>query len=197
MLGENKNKSSFLTVGLFFWLIFSPLFLDGQNYQAKQKYENLIQHYARSNGVPSDLIHSIIKVESNYNERALSPKGAMGLMQLMPGTAKYYGVNDPYNPEENIRGGVLYLKDLIRLYNGQTNLVLAAYNAGQEALAKFNGIPPYPETREYIRRVMSLYDRPYIPSGLPIIRLQDESGKVIFTNDPLYLLNQQARREIR
>ncbi len=178
-------------------MAFSLTYLFSQNGQKAVQYNQIVEKLSRAHGVPADLVHSVIKVESNYNEKAVSPKGAMGLMQLMPETAKYYGVSDPFNPEENIRGGILYLKDLIRLYTGRTNYVLAAYNAGQEALKKFNGIPPYPETIEYIRKVMSLYSRPYIPSGLPIYRLQDESGKIVLTNDPLYLLTAQGKREER
>jgi len=170
---------SFFMMGVWF------LTFAAQDDSRKARYVPLINSYALAYGVPAELIHSIIRIESNYNEKAVSPKGAMGLMQLMPETARYYGVKNPFDPEENIKGGVLYLKDLIRLYKGQTNLVLAAYNAGQEALKKFNGIPPYKETIEYIKKIMALYPRPYIPSGLPIYRLQDEKGKTILTNDPL------------
>lgn len=178
-----KVKKLKLTL-IFVLLGIIPL-LSGQQNFLKNLYDPIIQNLSRQYGVPAELIHSVIKIESNYNEKAVSPKGAMGLMQLMPETAKYYGVTDPFDPQENIRGGVLYLRDLIRLYNGQTKYVLAAYNAGQEALKKFKGIPPYQETRDYIQKVMSLYPRAYIPSGLPIYRLQDEFGRTILTNDPL------------
>ncbi len=183
--------------GLILFLGSSFAFLRAQNDSRAARYSQVIESLSRQIGVPPELVHSVIKVESNYNEKAVSPKGAMGLMQLMPETAKFYGVADPFNPEENIRGGILYLKDLIRLYEGRTNYVLAAYNAGQEALKKFGGIPPYPETVAYIRKVMAHYSRPYIPSGLPIYRIQDESGKIVLTNDPLYLLTVQGRREDR
>jgi soluble lytic murein transglycosylase-like protein len=180
--------------GLFFFVtgIWSITFGAQDNFR-KARYEPLVKSFALTHGVPAELIHSVIKIESNYDEKAVSPKGAMGLMQLMPETARYYGVKNPFDPEENIKGGVLYLKDLIRLYKGQTNLVLAAYNAGQEALKKFNGIPPYKETIEYIKKVMALYPKPYIPSGLPIYRLQDENGKTILTNDPLLRFNLQRQ----
>jgi len=191
MRPQKYQRCSFL-ITCFFAVSLACIF--GQNNPKNGLYDSIIEKLSRAHGVPTDLVHSVIKVESNYNAKAVSPKGAMGLMQLMPETAKYYGVSDPYNPEENIGGGILYLKDLIRLYTGRTNYVLAAYNAGQEALKKFNGIPPYPETIEYIRKVMNLYSRPYIPSGLPIYRLQDESGKIVLTNDPLYLLTAQGKR---
>lgn len=188
-----REKNAIIIFFIFFltW----PLILFAQSKSAKTKYESIIQSLASAHGVPADLIHSVIKIESNYNERAISPKGAMGLMQLMPETARYYGVNDPFNPVENIKGGVLYLKDLIRLYQGQTAHVLAAYNAGQEALKKFNGIPPYKETIEYIQKVMALYPKPYIPSGLPIYRFQDETGKTILTNDPLLRFHLERRKK--
>jgi soluble lytic murein transglycosylase-like protein len=139
--------------------------------------------------------HSIIRAESNYDSRAISPKGAVGLMQLMPATAAQYGVEDRFDPDENIRGGVKYLKDLIKLFNGNTAKVLAAYNAGQEALKKFNGIPPYAETVEYIRRVMASYSHPFIRGGVPIRKFVDGSGLHVFTNDPYYHLNSRKNRD--
>ncbi|MCX7973334.1 MAG: lytic transglycosylase domain-containing protein [Candidatus Aminicenantes bacterium] len=191
MIRRKKGEKNKIFI-LVFLLLLKPI-LAWPNSFLKARYDPIIQSLARTYGVPAELIHSVIKIESNYNERAVSPKGAMGLMQLMPETAKFYGVNDPFNPEENIKGGILYLKDLIRLYNGQTKYVLAAYNAGQEALKKYNGIPPYKETKDYIQKVMALYSRPYIPSGLPIYRFQDESGKTILTNDPLLRFNIQRK----
>lgn len=187
--GFLKKKVVEILILLLFW----PVIIYAQNNSVKTKYDSIIQSLAGAYGVPADLIHSVIKIESNYDERAISPKGAMGLMQLMPKTAKYYGVNDPFNPVENIKGGVLYLKDLIRLYKGKTTFVLAAYNAGQEALKKFDGIPPYKETIEYIQKVMALYPKPYIPSGLPIYRFQDETGKTILTNDPFLRFNLERK----
>lgn len=194
---RGKNRLIWLLFCLSLFFASSLIFLWAQNHPGSARYNDLIKNYSRQIGVPAELVHSVIKVESNYNEKAVSPKGAMGLMQLMPETAKFYGVADPFNPEENIRGGILFLKDLIRLYGGRTNYVLAAYNAGQEALKKFGGIPPYPETLDYIRKVMSHYSRPYIPSGLPIYRIQDDTGKIVLTNDPLYLLTVQGKREGR
>ena len=161
----------------------------------KQQYDPIVQTYAKRFSVDADLIHSIIRAESNYDSRAISPKGAVGLMQLMPATAAQYGVQDRFNPDENIKGGVKYLKDLIKLFNGNTAKVLAAYNAGQEALKKFNGIPPYAETVEYIRRVMASYSHPFIRGGIPIRRFVDGSGQHVFTNDPYYHLNSRKNRD--
>ena len=111
------------------------------------KYDSIIRSIAANYGLEPTLIHSIIRTESNYDPDAVSPKGAMGLMQLMPETAERYGVRDIYNPRENIEGGVKYLKYLMDLYNRKTDYVLAAYNAGHNAVKKYGGIPPFPETR--------------------------------------------------
>ena len=99
------------------------------------------------------LVDSVIRVESNYNPNAISPKGAMGLMQLIPSTARRFGVNDTFHPAQNIEGGVKYLKYLMQLYNGDERLALAAYNAGEGAVAKYKGIPPYAETQNYVYQV--------------------------------------------
>jgi len=156
------------------------------------QYDKLIQDISMKHGVDSSLIHSIIRAESNYNPSAISQKGAVGLMQLMPETAKQYGVRNVFDPKENVEGGVKYIKDLIRLYNAKTDLVLAAYNAGQEAVKKYSGIPPYDETRNYIERVKSSYDKPFIKHRTKIYKFLDESGRVVFTNDRnLYLLNKK------
>lgn len=157
--------------------------------ELKAQYDPIVQACAREFNVPAELIHSIIRAESAYDSRAVSPKGAAGLMQLMPETAAQYGVSDRFDPSDNIKGGVKYLKDLVKLFNGKTAEVLAAYNAGQEALKKFKGIPPYAETREYIRRVMASYSKPYISGGAPIRKFVDPSGQHVFTNDPYYHLN--------
>ena len=163
--------------------------------ELKQQYDPIVQACARQFNVPADLIHSIIRAESGYDSRAVSIKGAAGLMQLMPETATQYGVSDRFDPSDNIEGGVKYLKDLIKLFNGDTAKVLAGYNAGQEALKKFNGIPPYAETREYIRRVMATYSKPYISGGVPIRKFVDASGQHVFTNDPYYHLNSRKNRD--
>lgn len=160
----------------------------------KAQYDPIVQSCARQYNVPADLIHSIIRAESAYDHRAISEKGAAGLMQLMPETATQYGVSDRFDPAQNITGGVKYLKDLCKLFEGNTAKVLAAYNAGQEALKKYKGIPPYPETREYIRRVMASYAKSYISSGVPIRKFVDGSGQHVFTNDPYYHINSRKDR---
>lgn len=156
-------------------------------------YDSVIQAVARKYDVPSDLIHSIIKAESNYDPNAISPKGAVGLMQLMPETARQYGVKDRFDPIENIEGGVRYLKDLVKLYNRRTNLVLAAYNAGQEAIKRYGGIPPYPETIQYIERVQSSYKKLTIQQRTIVYKYYDEKGRLVLTNNrALYLQNKNG-----
>jgi soluble lytic murein transglycosylase-like protein len=162
--------------------------------ELRQKFDSVVKVYSRKYNVPADLIHSVIAAESNYDSSAVSPKGAAGLMQLMPETAAQYGVQDRFDAEQNIMGGVQYLRDLCRLYKNSTKLVLAAYNAGQEALKKYRGIPPYPETREYIRRVMASYQKPVITGGTPIRKFTGPDGKAVFTNDPYYHLNINNRK---
>jgi len=113
----------------------------------------LVANIARRHDVEPSLVDSVIRVESNYNPNAISSKGAMGLMQLIPGTARRFGVKDTFHPAQNIEGGVKYLKYLMQLYNGDERLALAAYNAGEGAVAKYKGIPPYPETQNCVYQV--------------------------------------------
>ena len=158
--------------------------------QLKDKYNSLVRSIAQKYRVEDKLIHSIIRAESNYNQWAVSSKGALGLMQLMPGTAVQYGVKNVFDPRDNIEGGVKYLKDLIRLFHGKTDLVLAAYNAGQHAVKKYSGIPPYPETRNYIKKIMLDfgYDKEYIKRKTIIYKYYDAKGKLVLTNNrDLYL----------
>jgi soluble lytic murein transglycosylase-like protein len=121
------------------------------------KYGEIIDKVSAEHGVPSKLVRALIQVESAYHERARSPKGAMGLMQLMPATARQYAVADPYDPASNIEAGIKHLKMLLQRL--PVALALAAYNAGEAAVQRFNGIPPYPETRNYVSRIMALADR--------------------------------------
>ena len=122
---------------------------------------------AVEHGLLAKLVDSIIRVESNGDARAISRKGAMGLMQLMPGTADDLGVKDSFQPEDNIHGGVRHLRYLLDLFDGNLPLVLAAYNAGEKAVLAYNGIPPYKETQTYVQRVLRYYQNYRIePQGL-------------------------------
>jgi soluble lytic murein transglycosylase-like protein len=109
-----------------------------------------VARIAAEHSLPAQLIHSVIKVESNYNPYAVSSKGALGMMQLIPETARRFGVKNVFNPEENIQGGAKYLRYLLDLFAGSYPLALAAYNAGEAAVARYGGIPPYPETKNYV-----------------------------------------------
>lgn len=121
-------------------------------------YEELIRLASGRHNVDADLIRAVIKAESDFNSSARSHKGAMGLMQLMPETARLHNVADAYDPGDNVEGGVRHLKMLLERYQGDLELSLAAYNAGSGAVEKHGGIPPFAETREYIRRVLRFYD---------------------------------------
>ena len=120
-------------------------------------FDDLIAAHASRNGVRADLVRAVIQVESAFNPRALSVKGAMGLMQLMPATARQFGVFNAFDPSENIRGGIAYLRQLLDKYNGSERLALAAYNAGPAAVDRFGQtVPPFRETRDYVTRIRGL-----------------------------------------
>jgi soluble lytic murein transglycosylase-like protein len=123
-----------------------------------KKYDSIISRAADKFKLDSALIKAIIKAESNFNHKAVSPVGAQGLMQLMPKTASALSVDDSFHPEKNIEGGARYLRYLLNVYKGDLNLALAAYNAGEKAVAKYHyTIPPYRETQNYVKRVLSFY----------------------------------------
>ena len=121
-------------------------------------FDDLISSASGRYNVDPDLIRAVIKTESDFNSNARSNKGAMGLMQLMPDTARLHNVSDAFNPNENVDGGVRHLRLLLERYQGNLELSLAAYNAGAGAVEKHGGIPPYNETREYVRKVLRFYD---------------------------------------
>ncbi|HZH83290.1 MAG TPA: transglycosylase SLT domain-containing protein [Phototrophicaceae bacterium] len=133
-------------------------------------YDGYIQNASGRYNIDPDLIRAVIKAESDFKVSARSNKGAMGLMQLMPDTARLHNVNDAYNPGENVEGGARHLRMLLDRYQGDLELSLAAYNAGSAAVEKHRGIPPFPETKEYVRRVLRFYDsyRNALPSFQPV-----------------------------
>jgi len=120
---------------------------------ASKQLTEMVDRIAHQSGVEAPLVHSVIQAESNYNPSAVSNKGAQGIMQLIPSTARRFGVNDVFDPEENIAGGVKYLRFLLDYYQGDYTKTIAAYNAGEGAVDKYNGIPPYAQTQGYVRNV--------------------------------------------
>lgn len=123
----------------------------------KPQILNMVSQISRKHGVDEKLVQALIKQESGFNPNATSHCGAKGLMQLMPGTAKTLGVTDAYNPVQNVDGGVRHLKWLLSKYNGNVILALAAYNAGSGAVDKYDGVPPYPETQNYVKSILKNY----------------------------------------
>lgn len=147
----------------------------------------LIQEVSAEHGVDAKLIDALVRVESGYDPKAVSRKGAMGLMQLMPATAKRLKVVNPFDPAENVRGGVKEFTRLVDRYSGNLQLALAAYNAGEGAVARYRGVPPYAETRAYVSKILSIYTgRPYRLAGsyraAPVRMLRDAKGATVITN---------------
>ena len=159
---------------------------------APAEIDELVEQTASRLKVDPELIRAIVRVESGYDPKAVSSKGAMGLMQLIPATAHRFGVVNPFDPKQNLEGGVNYLKYLMGLFGGDLSLSLAAYNAGEHSVQHYGGIPAIPETQNYVRKVTSIYKTgdapaaakaiPKEPPKFPITRYVDEYGVVHYTN---------------
>jgi Transglycosylase SLT domain/Domain of unknown function (DUF4124) len=155
-------------------------------------YADLIRTMAGRHRVDHRLVEAVVTIESGGNPRAVSRKGAQGLMQLMPQRSTVLGVRNAFDPEQNVDGGVRHLRDLLQRFGGDVTLALAAYNAGEEAVRNYRGVPPYPETQEYVRRIRALYEgvegpgRAWTAGEAPqqIYRQISADGTVTFTNLP-------------
>lgn len=142
----------------------------------------LIHRLAQQYSIDPRLVQAIITVESNFDPSAVSRAGAQGLMQLMPDTAARYRVEDPFDPQANIEGGLRYLRDLFRMFPGDLRHVLAAYNAGEGTVQQYGGIPPYPETQRYVERVLTLYGAAIPSLQGKIYRYRTTSGSILLTD---------------
>lgn len=168
---------------------------------SSSEFHTIINEKASMYDLDPSLIKAVITTESNWNKRAISPKGAMGLMQLMPATAMEMNVRNPYDPEENIEGGTKYLRYLLERFNGDLTLALAAYNAGPKTVERFGYIPPITETKQYVNKVLSLYNGKTVIASLenessttkkkyePIFKVLQEDGSMLFTNSTLLSKN--------
>lgn len=176
----------------------STKFYRSNNTASYQDYSGLIQTISEKHKIDPSLVRAVIKTESNFRNDAVSKKGARGLMQLMPQTANELNIKNSFDPEENIDGGVRYLKYLLDTFDGNLSLSLAAYNAGPELVQRLGRVPSIKETRDYVRRVLSLYNGSGIISfnKEPIYKIISNDGTTIFTNTPYnyYSNNNSLRR---
>ena len=157
---------------------------------AHSSFDDMIERTAAEHQVDPELIRAMVKVESNFNARAVSSRGAIGLMQLIPATARRFGVTNILDPNANLSGGVRYIKYLMDLFGGDVQLSLAAYNAGEHAVDRHYGVPPFPETRNYLRKISEIYPL-YSPTIIPaqtekienvMVKSVDTKGIVHFSN---------------
>ena len=146
------------------------------------RYNHIINYYCQLYGIDQELVKLIIEKESNFNPRAVSKSGAIGLMQLMPKTAEFLGVKNPHDPRENIKGGVKYLRNLFDMFGGDLELILAAYHAGPSVVKRTNGVPSIPETIEYVDHIISRYGP--ARKKMPIHFSLTDDGTPFFTNLP-------------
>jgi len=156
----------------------------------KEALERMVKQVADKHRVDPALVHAVIEAESGWDPSAVSRKGALGLMQLIPGTAQRFGVADAFNPQQNLDAGVRHLRSLLERYNGDLNRSLAAYNAGEHAVDRARGVPNYRETRSYVQKITDSYfrsDSRYLgdrwTAWRSIHRVTDDRGRIVFTNE--------------
>jgi hypothetical protein len=155
------------------------------------RLDRIVRDAAARHDMDPALVKAVISTESGWNSQAVSRKGAVGLMQLIPGTAQRFGVNNSFDPAQNVEGGTTYLKSLLDRYGNDLNKTLAAYNAGEGAVDRSGGVPAYPETRRYVQKVQDAYFRPgsgrnsslWTPPRIPVRKDVDSKGRVVFTNE--------------
>jgi len=158
---------------------------------ATEPLDRIVSEAAQRHDVDPALVKAVIKTESGWNPLAVSRKGALGLMQLIPETAQRFGVGNPFDPVQNVEGGTMYLRTLLDRYNGDLKKTLAAYNAGERAVDESGGVPPIPETQMYVQKVTDAYFRPGSDRdssfggshGFPVRQEVDSGGRVVFTNE--------------
>jgi hypothetical protein len=167
-----------------------PLSVGSSVEPGDRRLDRIVSEAAQRHQLDPELVKAVISTESGWNPYALSHKGAMGLMQLVPATAQRFGVGNPYDPAQNVEGGTAYLKALLDRYNGDLTKSLAAYNAGERAVDQSGGVPAYPETRRYVQKVTNAYfrsdsgrDSPGSHRRRPVRREVEPDGRVIFTNE--------------
>jgi soluble lytic murein transglycosylase-like protein len=155
------------------------------------RLDRIVRDAAARHNMDPALVKAVISTESGWNSQAVSRKGAVGLMQLIPGTAQRFGVGNPFDPAQNVEGGTTYLKSLLDRYDGDLNKSLAAYNAGEGAVDRSGGVPAYPETQRYVQKVQDAYFRPgsgrnsslWTPPRIPVRKDVDSKGRAVFTNE--------------
>jgi soluble lytic murein transglycosylase len=147
-------------------------------------YEQIIKSKSKKYNIEPEMINAVITAESNWDSKAVSKKGAIGLMQLMPPTARDLQVKNPFDPEQNIEGGTKYLKQLLDRFNGNMQLALAAYNAGPSIVEKSKGMPSIAETKQFVRNVIYIYENASLEKPTKIYKVTLEDGTVLFTNVP-------------
>jgi len=173
------------------WAAATPSVGEEQPRQPEDRLDRIVREAAERNNLDPALVKAVISTESGWNPNAVSAKGAVGLMQLIPQTAQRYGVNNSFDPAQNIEGGTKYLKSLLDRYNGDLTKSLAAYNAGERTVDLNGGVPAIPETQRYIEKVTNAYFQPgshrnsklWSPPKPPVRREIDPNGRVVFTNE--------------